>query len=38
LGKKGEMMIDWSYDKGWDSSDHNGGILYFMDVEGFDPV
>ena len=31
-------MVDWSYDKGWDTEENGGGILYFMDVEGFDPV
>ena len=30
-------MIDWSFDIGWDSKEHGGGILYFLDSEGRNP-
>lgn len=29
-------MVRWSFDKGWDHE--HGGILYFLDSEGFSPI
>eukprot|EP01031_Cornospumella_fuschlensis_P028321 gene28321-34196_t len=30
-------MVNWSFDMGWDKEVPNGGILYFLDSEGFCP-
>lgn len=30
-------MIEWSFHKGWDSPEHGGGLLYFLDSEGRSP-
>jgi N-acylglucosamine 2-epimerase len=31
-------MIEWSYERGWDIEENRGGLLYFLDVEGFSPT
>ena len=36
LVEKALNMIDWSYDYGWDKE--FGGLLYFLDREGFSPT
>lgn len=30
-------MVEWSFERGWDSEEHGGGILYFLDSEGRSP-
>ena len=31
-------MIEWSFEKGWDNETGRGGLLYFLDVEGYSPT
>ena len=33
----GESMVMWSFERGWDTEDHGGGLLYFLDSEGHSP-
>ena len=31
-------MVEWSFTKGWDAKEEGGGLLYFMDVDGYSPT
>ena len=36
LYRIGKEMINWSFERGWDT-EHGGGLLYFLDSEGRSP-